>query len=724
MAGRHHLPRRRRRDHLGGGADPGAEGPRLALVLPYGSRLATSRINFRLLAREALTHEKRLSIVAGDPATRALAASAGLPVFATVGEYEAAMVGRRRRRTATGDDGAGRARRRPRPRRRTASRAERRSSAGPAIEPARGSRDADQADVADGTPGLVVPAAAVGPRRRGPPGDTIRAPVHVATGVRATRAAPTAAARPRRAADPGSGRRPTDRSAARDGVRTPWLVGGAILALVLLVGGVGAYLLLPSATIVVTPQDGAVGPIGMTIVADPTATEPDADAGSCRPSGDLDPGRGQRHVPATGKRVEQTKATGAVRFENLDPTSTNTIPAGSIVSTAVGRPVPDRRDGHRAARRARRADRLPGPCQVKVTAVERRPEGNVEPNTITVIPSGENPILLKVTNPRPDERRQPRGVHEGHPGGRRRGPGGARTWPLAGGVRGGVADPASAPRARRSSRRPGRSASRRPTSTRPTLVDQEVATFDARPDRDRDGHRGRRRAGQRDRRDAAARQRSTAGHELVEDRDRGRGRRGRRHRARGQLPGRPPRRRRSRSSTRPAQGDGPRQAARRGPVDPRAVRRRSSSTLWPDWVTTIPTLESRVELTVDQAVPIETPDRSTAATPRRPDADRPRVAARDATARDRPRGAPDRPRAGRRRRVARPAAETLRRGRDARRRRGGAARAHRCAGRRRARRRAAARGGGRGGPQAALTRPGRRRSAAARSAGHRSATSA
>src|SRR6266576_739635 len=66
---------------------------RLAVVLPYGSRVATSRINFRLLSRDALTHDKRLSIVSGDPATRALAASAGLPVFGSAAEYESAMAG-------------------------------------------------------------------------------------------------------------------------------------------------------------------------------------------------------------------------------------------------------------------------------------------------------------------------------------------------------------------------------------------------------------------------------------------------------------------------------------------------------------------------------------------------------------------------------------------------------------------------------------------------------
>ena len=68
-----------------------AEGNRVVLVLPYGSKVATSRINFRLLARDALIHEKRLSIVAPDGATRALAASAGLPVFASVAEYEGSL---------------------------------------------------------------------------------------------------------------------------------------------------------------------------------------------------------------------------------------------------------------------------------------------------------------------------------------------------------------------------------------------------------------------------------------------------------------------------------------------------------------------------------------------------------------------------------------------------------------------------------------------------------
>ncbi len=66
---------------------------RVGLVLPMGSRLATSRINFRLLAREAMVNGRRLDLIAPDASARALAASAGLPVFASVAEYEDALEG-------------------------------------------------------------------------------------------------------------------------------------------------------------------------------------------------------------------------------------------------------------------------------------------------------------------------------------------------------------------------------------------------------------------------------------------------------------------------------------------------------------------------------------------------------------------------------------------------------------------------------------------------------
>src|SRR4051812_41440610 len=128
-----------------------AEHGRLALVLPHGSRVATSRINFRLLSRDAIEHDKRLSIVSADAATRALAASAGLPVFASVAEYEGAEAGA----AATGSAAPA-------------------GLAGPAVIPpaAREQRPAPAA--ADGNVGAAVGVAALA---GADPTSTIRAPV-------------------------------------------------------------------------------------------------------------------------------------------------------------------------------------------------------------------------------------------------------------------------------------------------------------------------------------------------------------------------------------------------------------------------------------------------------------------------------------------------------------------------------------------------------------------
>jgi len=65
-----------------------AAADRVAIVLPYGSRLATSRINFRLLAREAVERGKQIEVICADASARALALAAGLPVHASVAAFE------------------------------------------------------------------------------------------------------------------------------------------------------------------------------------------------------------------------------------------------------------------------------------------------------------------------------------------------------------------------------------------------------------------------------------------------------------------------------------------------------------------------------------------------------------------------------------------------------------------------------------------------------------
>lgn len=362
------------------------EASRIAVVLPYGSRVATSRINFRLLSRDALEHEKRLSIVSGDPATRALAASAGLPVFASVAEYESSLTGLE-------DELGGGTISGPRPvvpvvpSAAAAGTAAAAAGAGAAVTTAV-PPVAETAPSSDGTLGLVVPDPTP------PPGDTIRTTVPRDHSWSDDRGALEPAKRPAG----GVGPRTTSRGTGF-GVRTPWLVGGAILALAVLVGGVGLYLLLPSAHIVVTPRTERLGPLDVSITADIKATQPDPAAAIVPAKQVSVPVSVHNTFPATGKRVQLTKATGTVRFQNLDPTSSNRIVAGSIVRTAPG--VRFRTAVTITVPKAELVGLMifPANASVSVTAVDGGPDGNVDPNTVVIVPNGENPLFLKVANP-------------------------------------------------------------------------------------------------------------------------------------------------------------------------------------------------------------------------------------------------------------------------------------------------------------------------------------
>ena len=172
-----------------------------------------------------------------------------------------------------------------------------------------------------------------------------------------------------------------------------------MLGLALLVGAVGAYLFLPSAQIVVTPKSETLGPIQVTVVADPTTTEPDVEAGTVPAEVLTVEASASDTFPATGKRVEETAAKGTVRFRNVDFTSANTIPGGSIVSTSGGLRFRTNESVTVGAATLVGLQIVPKTASVGVTAVEPGPEGNVEPNTILTIPRGESPVTLSVTNP-------------------------------------------------------------------------------------------------------------------------------------------------------------------------------------------------------------------------------------------------------------------------------------------------------------------------------------
>ena len=327
---------------------------RVALVLPHGSRVATSRINFRLLSRDALINEKQLAVVAGDPATRALAASAGLPVFGSVGEYESSFAGLEVEPAA--DDARAAMPARP--------------AATPVAAPANIPSQPQQSSKID-------PTAPLPPWRPENP----------------TRSAAGAGA-------PNSPVKPAFVSSGRRSIaRLPVIVALAVLGLIVLVGGVGAYVLLPSATIVVSPRPEALPPLVLTVTADPAVTAPNAESlvvPAVKVPLDV---MVTDTFPATGKRVEETRASGQVRFSNLDFLRTNTVPGGSIVSTNAG--VRFRTNSTITVPRADLVGLtvFPGRATVGVTAVQPGIAANVEPNTIVIVPKGEDPQALKVVNP-------------------------------------------------------------------------------------------------------------------------------------------------------------------------------------------------------------------------------------------------------------------------------------------------------------------------------------
>jgi hypothetical protein len=456
----------------------GAEGARVAIVLPYGSRVATSRINFRLLARDAQTNGKDLRIISGDGATRALAASAGLPVFVNVGEYEASLAAETGsaetgsaaataaaapptaapatggRETAASDTlwgtagdaesgepagveatavADGTTDPRPAGTARSGGTGPRARSGSSRRKPAKTPDDAPPSDDTAGTAAVPAPAvaaaaaagaaataaAAVGPAvapASATPRDTVRSR-GAAGALRPATAAPAAPARSRTpsivpaarvVSDTPSQDRPADplgrptfagRSLSQLPLRTPFVIAAAVVALALLVGGVGAYLVLPSATVVIAPRETTIGPVALRIVADPTATSPDVTAKVVPAVTKTVEVEASDRFPATGKRVEEEKASGTVRFRNKDFTSSNTIPRGSIVSTQGG--IRFRTNTAVTVPRAELVGLqiFPASASVKVTAVDAGPDGNVEPNTILTIPRGEDPLTLDVTNP-------------------------------------------------------------------------------------------------------------------------------------------------------------------------------------------------------------------------------------------------------------------------------------------------------------------------------------
>jgi Baseplate J-like protein len=250
----------------------GAGADRVALVLPYGSRLATSRINFRLLAREATERGKQIEIICADASARALAAAAGLPVHPSVAAFEG--------RVPAGAAGGS-----------APDAGEGALGAGAATGIAAG------ADLAEVDPDDTQTRVLALPRRSsprvpivGPPRPPVRPRVAVALGL--------------------------------------------LIVVLIGVGALLAVELLPSATIVLHPRSEGIGPLEFTVEARPDVAAPDAN-GLVIPAQLITFSlQASDTFTATGVKNVETKATGSVTFANFDTGRGVVIPARTVVKTA------------------------------------------------------------------------------------------------------------------------------------------------------------------------------------------------------------------------------------------------------------------------------------------------------------------------------------------------------------------------------------------------------
>ena len=273
-------------------AMPGGD---VVMVVPAGSRVSTSRINFRLLAKEARERGLRLAVVSDEPGVRSLSTAAGVPAH---------ELGRRRRIGLCARPGAAAAA--GCISRRCGGRA-RGAAAGRAQTGCRGRRHQD--------------AGPAGGRRR----------AGCAAGVRPPRAGGRLTVEPPLydVGDVARRRRP----------RAAVIAPAAALVLLLVLVGLSlyaAYLFVPTATVTLQPKLIDVGPLSVTVTADPQVAVIDAAAGLIPASEIQLPLAVTSTFPATGTAVTTTAASGAVRF-----TSTNTVfevpvQAGTVVSTANG----------------------------------------------------------------------------------------------------------------------------------------------------------------------------------------------------------------------------------------------------------------------------------------------------------------------------------------------------------------------------------------------------
>ncbi len=344
----------------------------VALVLPAGSRVATSRINFRLLFREAESNGKRLAVVSADSSVRSIAVAAGLQAYPTVATYEEIV-------EAGGQAVVGPIAAAVMPI------AVEPAPAAPTGGPPAGIRETGGRDVR-GTAGAAAAGAAV---------SAVEPPTPAAA-EGPIRPGGRAAARGSGALPVVGGIRPEKprRSSRRRAAVVLFGFGGLLVA-----GAVAAWLILPAADIVVTPLGEPAGPVSLNVTADPSVDAVDAEKGIVPANRVEFPLAAKGTFKSSGSRVDETAAAGSVRFSSNNPLDPVTIPAGTTVATSGG--IQFQTVATVVAPKATISGTTitAGRVDARVKAVAPGPSGNVGAGKITVVPSRLKNFLVSVTNP-------------------------------------------------------------------------------------------------------------------------------------------------------------------------------------------------------------------------------------------------------------------------------------------------------------------------------------
>ena len=303
---------------------------RIALVLSGGSRVATSRINFRLLSREAKKRSKRLAIIAADPSIQSVARSAELPVYASVGEYErseAAMAG------------------------------------GPGGRHPDAVKDALDELALTVAPGIAAAASAM------------PAPKGVVVRVQ-------------------NGRAVGEPMARRKGV--PRAVWGGVAVLVVAAIAAAGFFFYPSANVVLTLRQEAIGPITMSVTVDPSVSAVNDQTGTVPGVSKAFPLKASGTFEATGQAIIETAAAGTVTFTSINTVVSLPVLAGTQVSTASGVAFVTTKSV--TIPKANFYTTTPGKVDAPIAAVAKGLSGNVGANKIVKLPADLASQQVTVTN--------------------------------------------------------------------------------------------------------------------------------------------------------------------------------------------------------------------------------------------------------------------------------------------------------------------------------------